>query len=516
MGRSNGHLEVEVKFDLDSSVTTPDLSDLIDVKGVDQVAPAGTQRLTATYYDTPELDLLANRVTLRRRTGGSDAGWHLKVPAGDARLEVHRPPGRSGSPVPAELTALVRSLLRDRTPQPVVRLRTTRALTQLLDGGGRVLAEVADDAVTATVLGQESSTAWRELEVELVHGAARLLPVVARRLRRQGVVPAAYPSKLARALGGHLPAGPVPNGHRGPRHGSGAGDVVLTHLRGQRDALLACDPRVRLDAHDGVHQMRVATRRLRSALATFRPLFTHDSTSGLREELSWLAAVLGTARDAEVLRDLLTAELAVLPESLRHGPVAERITTDLDEAYRSAHTGAVAELDGPRYLALLAALDAFVAGPPFTRAAHRQADREIPALIRRAVRRVTRDLDAARTETDLDARELRSHDVRKAAKRARYAAEAATSLFGAQARPLAKQMRTVQETLGSHQDALLARDWLLEAAARAEADGKPTFTYGLLYARQATGDGDTDANLATAAALLTTSPPAWAAKGARS
>ena len=521
MGRSNGHLEVEVKFDLDPDGTTPELSTLGDVKGVGQVRPAGTQRLTATYYDTPELDLLAHRVTLRRRTGGSDAGWHLKLPADKARLEVHRPAGRSGSPVPAELTALIRSLLRDRTPHPVVRLRTTRALTQLLDDEGRVLAEIADDTVTATVQGQQAPTSWRELEVELVDGPVRLLPAVGRRLRRQGAVPAAYPSKLARALDGHspaqpaLPPRPVPNGHRGSRRGVGAGDVVLTHLRAQRDELLAHDPQVRLDAHDSVHQMRVATRRLRSALATFRPLFTPDATTALRAELAWLAAVLGAARDAEVLRDLLTAELTALPEHLRHGPIAERITTDLDQAYRTAHAHAVGELDGPRYLALLSALDAFVADPPFARPARRRADRQIPALIHRAAARVKRELDAARAEPDLDARELRSHEVRKAAKRARYAAEAVTSLLGAHAKALAKHMRTVQETLGSHQDALLARQWLLQAAGQAEAAGEPTFTYGLLYARQADGDGDTDANLTTAAALLTTSTPTWPSKGAR-
>lgn len=516
MRRGNRHVEVEVKYDLGPDATTPDLSGLVDVKGVGGVRSAGTQRLTATYYDTAGLELLANRVTLRRRTGGSDAGWHLKLPATVGRLEIHRPAGRSGSPVPAELAALVRSLLRDRTLQPVVRLRTVRALTQLLDTEGRVLAEIADDAVTATVLGQQSSSSWRELEVELVDGPARLLPAVGRRLQRQGAVPAAFASKLARALDGQLRAQPVPNGHRGPRRGAGAGDVVAAHLRTQRERLLAWDPQVRLDTPDAVHQMRVTTRRLRSALASFRPLFTPEATTGLRQELAWLAGVLGVPRDAEVLRDLLTGELGALPEDLRHGPVQDRITTHLEQAYRTAHVQAVAELDGPRYLALLNALDAFVTDPPFARPARRRADREMPALVDRAVRKVTRELAAARAEADLDQRELRSHEVRKAAKRARYAAEAVTSLLGVQARTLARQMRSVQETLGSHQDSLLAREWLAEAAARAEAAGEPTFTYGFLYARQAHGDGDTDANLAAAAELLTAPVSLRAAKAARS
>jgi CHAD domain-containing protein len=503
MGPIEGLLEVETTFDLERGVATPDLSGFGKIKGVSEARPVGTQKLTAAYYDTADFDLLRHGVTLRRRTGGSDTGWHLKLPAGRGRLEIRRPAGRSGSPVPADLSALVRSLVRDRPLRPVVRLRTTRVVTRLLDAGGRALAELATDEVTATVLGEDSSTTfWREVEIELVEAGPKLLGVVGRRLRRLGAIPSTHPSTLARALDGHLPAQPVPNGHRGPRHGTGAGDVIRGRLRTQRDQLLACDPRVRLDADDAVHGMRVIARRLRSALVTFGPLFAHGSTTALRGELAWLAGVLGAARDAEVLRDLLAAELAALPEPLLHGPVTERIGTDLDEAYRTAHAQVVVELDGERYLALLTALDTFVADPPYSRSALRRADQEIPRLIRRAVRRVTRELDAARSEADLEQRELRSHEVRKAAKRARYAAEAADTLFGSRARKLAKRMRKVQETLGSHQDSLLAREWLLEASARAQAAGEPTFSYGLLYARQAHGDGDTDANLASAAALL--------------
>jgi CHAD domain-containing protein len=515
MGRSGAHLEVEAKSDLESVVVAPDLGVLADIKGVAEIRPGGTQRLTATYYDSPGLDLLAHRITLRRRTGGSDPGWHLKLPAGQARQEIHRPPGRSGSPVPADLAALVRAFLRDTTVRPVVTLRTVRTLTRLIDAQGRVLAEVADDAVTANVHGQESSTSWREIEVELVDGPPRLLAAVTKRLRGQGAVPAVYPSKLARALAGHLPVAAVPNGHRAARRAARAGEVVLAHLRAQRDQLLALDPQVRLDSRDSVHQMRVVTRRLRSALATFGPLYAADTTTALRTELAWLADVLGVARDAEVLGDLMAGEIAALPEPLVHGPVAERITTGLDKAYRQAHAKVVTELDGPRYLALLNALDDFVADPPFTRPAHRPAKRELPVLVRRAVRRVTRALAAARAQADLEQRELLSHEVRKAAKRARYAADALQPFVGADARALAKAMRRVQETLGSHQDSLMARDWLLTSAKHAHEVGEPTFTYGLLYDRQSHGHGDTDVNLATAATRLAPVTRIWPAEGAR-
>jgi hypothetical protein len=133
MGRNKGQVPVGATFDLDLEVS-PDLDARADLEGIDRVRPAGTHRLIATYYDTAELGLLAKGVALRRRTGGADTGWHLALPAGRATLDVHRPAGRSGSPVPAELSALLRSLLRsllrDRTAGPVVRLPTTRVVTQ--------------------------------------------------------------------------------------------------------------------------------------------------------------------------------------------------------------------------------------------------------------------------------------------------------------------------------------------------------------------------------------------------
>jgi CHAD domain-containing protein len=520
MGRRELSPEAGEKFDLRPD-TEPDLTALLDVKGVHEIRGAGVHRLTATYYDTADLALLRHGATLRRRTGGTDPGWQVTLPTTGGQLEAHRPAGRSNAGLPAELGALVRAMLRGQQPQRVVQLRTTRQVSELVDRDGGVLAEVADDTVTAQiftaatqVFGQPASTtSWREIEVELVEGRPKLLAAVGSRLRRDGATPSAFDSELARALDGHQPTAPVPNGHLARRRR--AGSVVLTQLRIQRDELVACDPKVRLDLTDSVHRMRVATRRLRSALASFRPLFAPDTTTALRTELAWLACVLGAARDAEVLRDLLDAELAAVPAPLVHGPIAERLRSELDDAYRRAHAVAVTELNGTRYLDLLTALDTFIADPPLTSRAHLPARDVLPGLVARTTRRVNRELRAAMAEPELEQRELRSHEVRKAAKRARYAAEAVTATFGNRARALARQMRQVQETLGSHQDSLLAREWLLAAADRAHAAGEPTFTHGFLYARQAGGDGDTDANLATAAALLAAPGPAWQPRAAR-
>src|SRR5258708_34753287 len=85
------YLEVERKFDADESTQPPSFDGIAEVRRVEH---AETQSLDAVYFDTPSRDLALNRVTLRRRTGGLDAGWHLKLPARpEARTQMPAPVG---------------------------------------------------------------------------------------------------------------------------------------------------------------------------------------------------------------------------------------------------------------------------------------------------------------------------------------------------------------------------------------------------------------------------------------
>ena len=255
--------EVERKYEADAATVVPDLAGLPGV-----AAESGPEeiQLEAEYYDTEDLRLLQAGVTLRRRRGGSDEGWHLKLPAGpDARQELHRPLGR-GRAVPAEFARLVRVHARSAPLGPVARIGTVRRQRLLLDAAGDSLAEVADDTVSAQSMGAVTTLSqWREVEVELTGGSRKLLAAADQRLRQAGLRPPGYGAKLERALDGRLPA-PLP---RPPADGC-AGDVVLAYLGEQAAALKAQDPQVRRDEPDAVHQMRVASRRLRSALQTFR------------------------------------------------------------------------------------------------------------------------------------------------------------------------------------------------------------------------------------------------------
>ncbi|MGY2067854.1 CYTH domain-containing protein [Blastococcus sp. SYSU DS0619] len=197
-------LEVERKFEVDAAFVLPPLDAVPGVAAAD--APV-THQLEAVYHDTPGLRLVRGRVTLRRRTGGPDEGWHLKLPAGSARRELHLPLGTGTAP--AELLAAVSDLLAGEVPVPVVTMRTRRVVTVLRDAAGRALAEVADDTVTATVRpadpgGSPEVRSWREVEVELVEGEEPVLAAVGEVLVAAGARPSPRASKLAFALSSRL------------------------------------------------------------------------------------------------------------------------------------------------------------------------------------------------------------------------------------------------------------------------------------------------------------------------
>jgi len=202
------YLETEQKYDADADFVLPDLSGL---EG--RVKSAGPRRyyLSATYFDTEELDLIRHRITLRRRVGGADEGWHLKLPVRrDTRQEVRAPLGDSGTgsiePVPARLAAQVADITAGRPLRPIAILDTERTVVTLADQAGQPLAEVADDRVTATRLDQPGAkpVMWREVEVEALTtdpGAPGLLEAAGQVLRQAGARRSSSASKLGRLLG---------------------------------------------------------------------------------------------------------------------------------------------------------------------------------------------------------------------------------------------------------------------------------------------------------------------------
>jgi len=197
-------IEIEKKFDVDEGTQVPDWS---AVAGVSAVSAGEARHLDALYYDTADAALGRQGVALRRRTGGHDAGWHIKGPLIDGgRVELGWPLGESEQ-IPDEVLAAVAQWTAEPL-SPLARIVNDRTAYDLLDEDGGVLAEFVDDRVSTTDLRGGAQREWSEWEVEL--GAAA--PVdraerdaffdgVARVAVAAGARDASSASKLARALG---------------------------------------------------------------------------------------------------------------------------------------------------------------------------------------------------------------------------------------------------------------------------------------------------------------------------
>jgi CHAD domain-containing protein len=472
--------ETERKYEAPGELELPNPAESLGVAGrVEELV------LIAVYFDTSDLRLLRAGITLRRREGGSDAGWHVKLPAGgDNRDELRLPLGGGHRP-PEALVELTRVYTRGAELAPVAELTTHRRSWRLAGANGDELVELVDDYVVGRTMGEQTRTeSWREIEVELAdYGDAGLLDRIENWLLGLGVRRSPSKSKLGRLLADRLPP-PQATVDRA-RPGS-AGDVVLGYLRTQAESLRRYDPLVRLDVPDAVHQMRVTARRMRSALQAFGRVVERDRTRSLTDELKWIAGELAGARDSEVMAQRLTATLSQLPDELKLGPVHAEIDRMLARRQAAARRQALCALDSSRYLALHDAIDVLLAGPPLAERARRPPKVELPRSIRRVYRRVSSLMARAYTLPPGQARDIALHDTRKAAKRLRYAIEAVEPALGKPASRLREQLKEVQVLLGEHQDTVVVRPVLRELAIQAQLDGGNGFTYGILHATEAT------------------------------
>ncbi len=497
-------VEREAKLGAWPGFTLPDLGGL--ASWVRPGAPR-EQELVATYYDAPDLRLVRAGVTVRYRTGEDAPGegrWTGKVPnpaGGDGEaldryeIDVAGPPGR----VPAELVSLVRGRLRTAELAPVATLATRRRLIPLLDGGGRRLGEVADDEVSV-LAGERVAARFREVEAEVKTDApATLLPLVVERLRAAGAGEADPTPKLMRALGPQALVPPEPVVPELDKRAT-IGDVVRAAIAGAVQRLALHDPIARLDAAPiGVHQSRVAMRRLRSDLRTFAPVIDQEWADTLVGDVRWLAQELGRVRDADVLLARLLAAADELPgpdaDSARG--VLRRLRAERDEALAELRR----DLDSPRYLTLLDRLVDAGRAPRLLEGAARPAVAVLPELVTRPwrkLRQAVAELDGQPSDDDL-------HQVRIRAKRARYAAEAASVVLP-KAAVHAKAIAKVQEVLGDQHDAVVAEAWLRGAVANGEdASPQQALAVGSLVA----------AERAEAAAQRATWRAAWDAANAK-
>jgi CHAD domain-containing protein len=471
------HREIETKFDV-----APDfaIGEPAEFAGPGSTVQSQTVQLSSAYYDTAEQNLLRSRLTLRRRTGDTDTGWHLKVPGAGFRTEL-RWPLAGNDEAPPELVDLVRPFTGAAELRPTVTIKTSRTAHRVLAADGRLVFELADDEIRVVSDGAPVATPrWRELEVELGEaGTEADLERATTLLLGRGAFPSRWSSKLHRALVGQ-PEDPAV---------STAGAALAPYLRAQCDALTAghfaisikaFEPGASSQPHEAIHQTRVATRRLRAALRIFAPLFEAAPAARLQDELAWFAAELGEVRDREVLRSRLARAIEDLPAYLVVGPVASRIDEVLLTELRQHADALLATMRDQRYGVLVQDLARWRERPPFTPEAAGPPGL-LGDFVAAAERKVAKRMKAAAGD-NTPAEQL--HDVRKAGKRARYAAEAATPVMGATASTIAKRASRLQTLLGEHQDAIVATEVLRRIADQVADEGGNAFTYGILVADQ--------------------------------
>jgi CHAD domain-containing protein len=438
-------LERELKFDVDDAFELPALPG----------TPIEPRTFVSTYLDTPGLRLAAAGITLRRRLENGRNLWQLKLPrGGDDRLEVEEP-GGPGAPPQAFVEALA-GVVREEPLAEVARLQTRRSGV-LTDAAEVVLDEVG------VLDGSRVSVSFRELEVELRggDGAGRLVST----LERAGAARGDGRPKLFRALGC--------DGVRAPDPGDPPLDQLRAALRAQLATVEARDASVRLGGDpEDVHQLRVATRRVRALLRAARPLLERAWADEVRAELGWLGSQLGPARDLDVLIERLRADAASLePEERR---ALRSLFRTLERRRTAARTVLLEALESTRYLALLDRLERELDAPPGS--GSETTLQELATAEYARLAKKVRKLSAEPSDEAL-------HAVRIRGKRARYAAELAEVTVGAPAARFVAAAKRFQDVVGEHQDAVVAEQ-ALRSLATAQRTPLGLVALGRLVERQ--------------------------------
>jgi CHAD domain-containing protein len=462
--------ERELKFVPDADF---DLSTAGDF-GVDlTVERADTLHQHATYYDSADYRLTRAGASLRHR---DDDGWTVKLPGGTdvalVRTELHVD-GEAGDPPPAARDLVV-ALVRGAPLELVAQIDTVRRRFVLRGSDGDPVAELTDDDVTVRADGG-AMKGFREVEVEFVESATpEMVASIAKCLEDAGAGAPQHLSKIARALGPRaLDASDlVPPGELD--FASTPTDVLRASLSRSTARLLAHDAGVRLggDAED-VHQARVATRRMRSDLRTFRQALDPGWDESLRDELKWMGSLLGAVRDADVLLERLATQIEDLPDV--DPGAGDRLLDILRAEREAARDELLAGMRSDRYLALIERLLAASRSvPPSVEGDDFELELgDLVAKPWKKLRNAVGDLDDDPPDEDL-------HGVRIRAKRARYAAEAVAPAIGKEAKQFASAVEDVQEVLGDHQDAVVAGQWLRQHVP--DGDGGAAFVAGRLVA----------------------------------
>ena len=524
------HWEVESTFDVSAHSNSPDLT----LGGELAARPEQVHHLSAAYFDTADFRLTRAKITVRRRTGGKDDGWHVKLPAVETaagstgRTELSFELTDSGE-VPAEVRTAVLGYARDEELIRVARVDNERHEV-VLERNGIPVVEFCDDHVRGTRLTDGAATEWREWEIELVDadadGSADILSRLSAECVESGATPSPLASKLAKTIG--------PLEDEAP-----ATSAIESMLRTDVEKLVSGDAGARLGLEIGIHAMRTSARNLLSTLnayskelgaalkrqdfrdtGTDEPDETAVDTGASRadlddieRELRELIRILGKSRDVQVVRRRLREVSDDYPRDLVPDSVRTRIFAELDREEARTAKRVTMSLENARYLALLDSLDAVVAAaadieaPSDAQQVRSGRTKEIVSskkksfgkakngaptsdLVVQGAQRQFKRFDKARArvedelaslELTLGQREELTHTLRKRNKALRRTAASINAKNMPQVVSLRSASERLHDVLGDVQDSVTTRQWIRRISRRAEAAGEPTFGFGVLF-----------------------------------
>ncbi len=477
------HREIEFKFRIPADL----IIDIDDVLASTHHTgePLGHRSMDATYYDTASLSLIRWGVTLRRRSGGGDDGWHMKLPLrySDAgapergRDEIHV--DGTASLIPSPLVSIASPLIRRQELVPVARVVTERSPYLVRDDQGEILVEVVDDwvALEGFDVDRPQATRFHEIEVELLADSKQAQQVarsIASALRDAGAQPTTV-SKAASALGrraGDPPDVPIISP---PAADAPAVDALQYIFARHVNGLLEADVAVRRELPDSAHRLHVECRRLFSILKTFAPILDPNTVAFLREELSWVSAELGEVRNAEF-------QSKRLPAMTEDSAASDFIAQSLDARAKATRSGALAALRSDRHAFLLEDLIIMVAEPPVTANGFAPAKK----ILRHCVERSWRKLSSAVGAADARGDESLWHKIQRRAEETAFAMDAVAPILGPAYSELATSLRAASDPLRDEQDAAISVESLRDMST--SAPGAIGFCLGALASEISRGD----------------------------
>jgi triphosphatase len=478
--------ELEMKLIVQGPLDAPELLERIRAHAE---VGGGQQRVQRdVYLDTPKGELRAAGLSARLRTVEGQRSIELKPVPLDPGLVMDRTELSAAVPEEAEPGEVLQELVQRRLglklkglPVPRLRLRTRR--TRHTVRGSNMQAELAIDDVQV-----DDAAGFTEVELELEQGDAEEMARLAEAIAALPGLEPSGRSKYERAsemagLAAHVYATPLPTFERETEAGVVAQGVCWALHRTMR----AYEPgtRVGLDPEQ-LHKMRVATRRLRTALRVFAPCFSGDAHERLGEEYRWLGRILGAVRDLDV-------QLLSLSNHRRAFGAAPRAGwTALERTLRTRHDEArallLAGLDDPRYLNLCSTAERVFGSAPAVQT--EAAQRPIAGIARRVLRKRVRAFERAVSRFRATHGAAEAHALRIVGKRLRYTGGFLAPLLGGHVRTRMGALRAFQDRLGDIQDMVaigaLARELSDEALAASSPDAAYLFVLGELVGASST------------------------------